>query len=90
MRKLPKNGIRESDIKKMIENKELVNVTVVQETMFSDHFRLFVDNGTRKLELYTQRAKPKLFANLSTVYKYCQDVGISQYMTIVEQNKDGL
>jgi hypothetical protein len=92
MRNLPKEALalRETDLKSKLEHNEHFNVIVVQETMFTSRFRVFIDIGTKKYELYNQRAKPRTFGTLDTFYKFCQKLGISEALIHVSHNKDGI
>ncbi len=88
--KLPRGGLRQADIKKMLASGIHLKIIVVHEIMLDERFRMLIDCGTQRYTLYTYRGEVKRFASLAYIYKFCQSLGIPEFQVMVKINKDGV
>ena len=90
MKKLPTQGIRQSNLTNMLNEGKSFKVSVHHESMCSNKFDIYIKINNENFLLYNQRSEVRRFKSLDTFYGFCQKLGIDEITVNVDRNKDGL
>ena len=89
--KLPLDGLRKDDIKRLLEQNTHIKLIVVHEILLNDSFKVLIDTGdAKRYTLHKYRGGVKEFASLTSIYTLCQELGIPEFQVMVKLIKDGV
>ena len=84
--KIPLDGLRKDDIKDLLAKNVHIKVVVVHEMIMNESFKVLIDTGeAKRYTLHKYRGGVKEFATLTSVYTFCQELGIPEFQVMVKK-----
>jgi len=83
--KIPPDALRKDDIKNMLAANIHIKLIVVHEMILNECFKVLIDTGeAKRYTLHKYRGGVKEFASLTSVYTFCQELGIPEFQVMVK------